>query len=209
MGLSDSRRAARRVESGEPHGADERQAKRIVRGLKLSVEMFRIHPFSVRHNVDADRLQLLDLVLSWRNHDRHVAVLRTFSRSRARPVLSFDGLSRLRAISTRSSSSFQCFWLCRTCGRRSAYRSTLPSPCLESRARENGAPNLWRRSPPVVARDQVVLPYQLALQAFLRFFRQVGCFDQLVDVVVEVGIVEMQLRCAVFVEERHRRAVLH
>ena len=69
--------------------------------------------------------------------------------------------------------------------------------------------SLRDRLQPVVAGDQVVLPPQLALQPLLRFFGQVGFFDQLVDVVVQIGIVELQLRRAVLVEERHRRAVLH
>jgi hypothetical protein len=55
----------------------------------------------------------------------------------------------------------------------------------------------------------VVLPSQLTLQPFLPVFGQVGFFDQLVDIVIEIGVVEMQLRRPVLVEQRHRRAVFH
>ena len=60
---------------------------------------------------------------------------------------------------------------------------------------------------PVVAGDQVVLPPQHLLQLGLLIGVEFGILDQAVDVVVEVGIDELQFRRAVLVEQRHGGAV--
>ena len=49
---------------------------------------------------------------------------------------------------------------------------------------------------------------QLALQLGLLLRVELGVLDQAVDVVVQVGIDELQLGCAVLVEQRHRGPVL-
>ena len=69
------RRAARRVKAGEPHGADEYQAQRVRRVFELLIERLVVHALSMRHYVDAPLLHLFDLVLSRRNHYRHVGGL--------------------------------------------------------------------------------------------------------------------------------------
>src|SRR5437870_9242064 len=66
-----NRRAARRVESRQPHGAEEYQAQRIVRSLELFIQLLFIHPLAVRNDVEAELLHLLDLVLAGRHHVGH------------------------------------------------------------------------------------------------------------------------------------------
>ena len=68
------RRAARRVEAGQPHGADEHQPQRVVGVLELLVEprLRLVHPLAVRLDVEAELLHLLDLVLARRDDHRHV-----------------------------------------------------------------------------------------------------------------------------------------
>jgi hypothetical protein len=61
----------------------------------------------------------------------------------------------------------------------------------------------------VVAGKQVILPPQHLLQLLFLLGVQVGILDQAVDVVVQVGVDQLQLGRAVLVEQRHRRAVLH
>ena len=68
------RRAARRIEAGQPHGADEDQAQRVVSLLEFFVEagVRLVHALAVRFDVEAKRLHLLDFVLPRRNDHRHI-----------------------------------------------------------------------------------------------------------------------------------------
>ena len=68
---------------------------------------------------------------------------------------------------------------------------------------------LRHRFQPVVAGDQVVLPAQHLLQLGLLVGVEIGIFDQSVDILVEVGIDELQFRRAVLVEQRHGGTVLN
>jgi hypothetical protein len=61
---------------------------------------------------------------------------------------------------------------------------------------------------PVVAREEVVLARKLALELRLLLGIELRLFDDPVEVVVQVGIDELQLRCAVLVEEWNGGAVL-
>ena len=65
-------RATRRVEAREPHRAHEHEAQRVVGILEPLVELLLVHPLAVRHDVEAERLHLLDLVLTGRHYERHV-----------------------------------------------------------------------------------------------------------------------------------------
>ena len=68
---------------------------------------------------------------------------------------------------------------------------------------------LCHRLQPIVAGDQVVLAPQPLLELLLLLLVEARVLDHRVDVVVEVGVDQLQLRRAVLVEQRHRRAVLH
>src|SRR5665213_170159 len=61
---------------------------------------------------------------------------------------------------------------------------------------------------PVVARDKVILSPQFALEPSLLRIIEFRLFDKVVEIVVEVGVVEMKLRRTVLVVKRHRRAIL-
>ena len=62
---------------------------------------------------------------------------------------------------------------------------------------------------PVVAGDQVVLPPQFTLQLGFLFRVKVGIFNQLIDIVVQVGVDQLQLRCAVLIKQRHRGSIFN
>ena len=61
----------------------------------------------------------------------------------------------------------------------------------------------------VVPRDQVVLTAQLAFEPGFLLRVEGRVFHQRVDFVVEVRVHQLQLWCAVLVEERHSGAVLN
>ena len=70
------RGARRHVEAGDPHGAYEHDAERIIGILELRFQVFLDHALAVRGDVQALLLELFDLVLFGGNHNRHVCFLK-------------------------------------------------------------------------------------------------------------------------------------
>ena len=68
------RRAARRIEAGEPHGADEHQPQRIGGVLEALIQRWlgRREPAAVRFDVEAQGGHVGDLVLGGRHDHRHI-----------------------------------------------------------------------------------------------------------------------------------------
>ena len=66
------RRARWSVEAGHPHRADEYNPERIVRILELGCQIFAHHAQAVWPDVRAILLDIFNLVLSLRYHDRHI-----------------------------------------------------------------------------------------------------------------------------------------
>ena len=60
---------------------------------------------------------------------------------------------------------------------------------------------------PVITGDNLVLPTQLPFEFCLLFWVEFRLLNQIVNVIVQVRIYQLQLRCSIFVEERHRRAI--
>ena len=71
------RGTTRRVETGQPHGAEKYQPQRAIRVFELLVQrrLRFVHPFPVRRDVQALLLHLLNLVLAGRHDQRHIGRL--------------------------------------------------------------------------------------------------------------------------------------
>ena len=65
------------------------------------------------------------------------------------------------------------------------------------------------RLQPVITGEDVILLAQFLLKPLLLIRVQLRFFDDLVNILVQIGIHQVQFRRAVLVEKRHRRAVFH
>lgn len=60
------------VEAGDPHRADEDEAKRVVVVLELPLQILLLHPLAVRKDIEALFLEVVDLVLALADNHGHI-----------------------------------------------------------------------------------------------------------------------------------------
>ena len=219
----------RRIEPGQPHGAHEHQPQRVFGVLELLIKrrLRFVHALAMHFDIQPQLLHLCDFVLARRDDQRHAG-----AGENLQPLLQL-GLARIpprlrrtRFTTVRQKRQFAQFLL-HAPGLRCPVRLDLVvhlergslvdghHHCFAHRVAQCAAPEkmphdvLCHRLQPVVAREQVILPVQLTLQPGFLFGVKFGILNQLVNVVIQIGIDELQFRRAVLVKQRHGRAVLH
>ena len=85
------RRAGRHIEACDPHRTDKHDSQWVVRFLELGLKVFLNHAFSVLGDVQSPFLELFDLVLGGRDHNRHIGRL-----EEAEPFFQFRSVGRVR-----------------------------------------------------------------------------------------------------------------
>ncbi len=134
-------RARRHVEAGDPHGADEDQAQRIVGVLELRRPGPRSSSARDAAGCRALACISVDLVLRLADDDRHVGARRSQSSCSCRAhALVPSGQPRRSASRSASASACQCCGPCHTCAPRWPCRWRCTSPCRDSRGPRNAAP---------------------------------------------------------------------
>ena len=118
----------------------------------------------MRHDVYAQFRHLLDFILSWRHHHRHIGVVIL------RPILAHLVVHPQRSCLVD----------------RHHHRLAL-----KTTSEEMLHDVLRHRIQPVVAGDEVILPSQFALQLFLSFIGELGILNQIVDIIVQIRIIEV------------------
>ena len=204
------RGATRCIEASEPHGADEYQAQRIVGVFELLVQsgLRLVHAPAMRLDVETQTLHVLNLVLRRRYDDRHVG-----GRQHLQALLEARALSCPEVIPAERGMD-ECL-LClpvrlhlvvhpKRGGLVDRHHHRLPHEPAAQEVLHDVARN---RVQAVVTRDQVILPPEHLLQLVLLIVIEIGVLDDAVDVVIQIRIDELQLRCAVLVEQRDRGTV--
>ena len=202
------RRTARRVKAGHPHGADKNQTEGVLGFLELRLQVFFYHALAVRPDIQALLSHVGNLVLPLRNHHCHIgffhagdAVFNLLPGFAIRP-----GLFRLQSRYLRRPVFFHLVVHADGRGLVDTYHHGL---ALKATPREMLHQVFGHRLQTGIACDQVVFAGKFALKLLLLGLVQFRLFQQALHVRVEAGVDQLQFRDAVFVVERHRRAVSH
>ena len=206
------RRAAGRIEAGQPHGADENEPQRIgwVLELLLQAGIRVFHALAMRRNVEAQLRHLRDLVLGRRYDQRHVGGLenlqarRQFVTVRGGQIgagqFALDAGCLCRPVPAHLVVHFQ---------RRRLVDGHHHRLAQEAAPEKMPDDVLRHGFKPVIAGQDVILAAQLAFELCLLFVVQACRFYGVVDLFVEVGVDQAQFGRAVLVVERNRRAIGH
>ena len=203
-------RAARSVESGQPHRTDEDQPQVILRVLELLIQLLGVHPLPMGPDVEAEFLHLIDLVLTRRDDHRHVGLLEDlqtrfefgllFRGDLIATQLPFHPIDLLipEAADLRVHPQGGCF----------VYRDHHRLP-LESPSEEVVHDIPGHRLEAVITGDDLVLAAEFSFEFRLLLGIEFRLLDQIIDLIVQIGIHQLEFRCPILVEERHRRPILH
>lgn len=208
-GLVEVHRSQRlHIEAREPHGADEHDAQRVVRILKLVVQAALLHLHPMRTDIEVPFLEVRDLVLLLADDDRHLR--------RAHPIdlplllkrlllahvakLLLLSLDRLLPVLLDVVEHHQRGDLVHADEHRLA---GLPD------ARVVVHEVLGDLVQARLGHNHVHAVAELALDLLGLLLVKVGGLHSVHELLVKLGVLDAQLVGAVLIEQWHRRAVLH